>query len=72
MLASPPRQIYLGATATYQSPHPYSSQYRDNPAQKYGVLRLVGSLKLDVSFAEYSRFYMGSFAKETYKFEGAY
>ena len=31
-----------------------------------GWLRLVGFLKLQVSFAEYSLFYRSSFAKETY------
>ena len=32
MLASPPSHISLETTATYQSPHPYSSQYRDSPS----------------------------------------
>ena len=31
-----------------------------------GWLRLVGSLKSQVSFAEFSLFYQGSFTKETY------
>ena len=33
-----------------------------------GWLRLVGSIKLQVSFAEYGLFLQGSFAKETYNF----
>jgi len=35
-----------------------------------GWLRLVGSSKLWVSFAEYRVFFQGSFAKETYDFKG--
>jgi len=34
-----------------------------------GWLRLVGSLKLQVSFAEYHLFYRALFAKETYDFK---
>jgi len=34
-----------------------------------GWLRLVGSLKLQVTFAEYRLFFKGSFAKETYNFK---
>jgi len=34
-----------------------------------GWLRLVGSLKSQVSFAEYRLFFKGSFAKETYNFK---
>jgi len=34
-----------------------------------GWLRIVHSLKLHISFAEYSLLYRGSFAKETYPFK---